>query len=284
MPANRLSRLMPARLCLPAFLSAAGLFLAAAGPTTPAPGPVQIIGNSGGGCIQGAVRLPDDAPGLQTVRVGKSNFWGHPDTIDRLLQLARTASAAGLPDLYMGDLSNPRGGPMPGGHVSHQMGIDADVYLDINPHPRLPVAARENLEPPSLVRPDGRAVDQSRWRPEHATLLRMATQLPGVDRVLVNAAIKKQLCTTVSGERGWLRMIRPWYGHASHMHISFLCPAGQAECPPRPAPPPPGDGCDASLQWWFDRLDAPPKPAPPVTKPPRPPALPAACIAMLKAP
>ena len=273
-----ISRFAPARL----LLLAAALFLSAAGPTTPAPGPVRIIGGPGGGCIQGAVRLPDAAPGLQTIRVGKSSFWGHPDTIASLLVLGQRAKAAGLPDLYMNDISGPRGGPLVGGHVSHQMGLDADVWLDVvGPHPLLPVAAREGLDPPSLVRPDGRGVDPARWRPEHLTLLKLATGLPGIDRVLVNAAIKKQLCLEATGDRSWLRLIRPWWGHASHMHINFVCPAGQPECPPRP-PLPAGEGCDASLQWWFDQLDKPA--APPSTRPPKRPPLPVACRAILAAP
>jgi penicillin-insensitive murein endopeptidase len=263
-------------------LGLAALVLAGAGPATPAPGELRIVGGPGGGCIQGAMRLPDTAPGLQTIRVGKSRFWGAPSTIAALLQLGREAHAAGLPDLYMNDISGPRGGPIPGGHVSHQMGIDADVWLDVTPpHPVLPVAAREALEPPSLVRPDGRAVDPARWRPEHMLLLRLATTLPGVDRVLVNAAIKKQLCREATGDRSWLRLIRPWYGHASHMHINFVCPPDQPECPKRP-PLPPGEGCDATLQWWFDILDHPPRP--PTTRPPRRPPLPAACRAILGAP
>jgi penicillin-insensitive murein endopeptidase len=259
------------------------LTLAGAGPVTPAPGPVKIIGEGGMGCIQGAVRLPDAAPGLQTIRIAKSSFWGHPDTIAHLRELGLRARAAGLPDLYMGDLSGPRGGPLAGGHMSHQMGLDADVYLDLAPHPALTPAQREALEPPSLVRPDGRAIEPARWRPEHATLLKLAATLPGVDRVLVNAAIKKQLCETVTGDRSWVRLIRPWWGHASHMHINFVCPAGQPDCPARPAPPPSGDGCDASLQWWFDQLDHPAKPD--VTaKPAKPRVLPAACKAIMSAP
>jgi penicillin-insensitive murein endopeptidase len=244
---------------------------------------LRIVGAGGMGCIQGAIRLPDAAPGLQTIRLGKSSFWGAPATIAALELLGRQAKAAGLPDLYIGDLSGPRGGPIPGGHMSHQMGLDADVYLDVTPHPPLSAAAREALEPPSLVRPDGRAVDPARWRPEHATLLRMATQLPGIDRVLVNAAIKQQLCDSVTGDRSWIRLIRPWWGHASHMHLNFRCPAGQPECPARPAPPPPGDGCDASLQWWFDQLDHPARPEA-TARPPKPPALPAACRAIMAAP
>ncbi len=264
-------------------LLCAAWLLGAAAPlaTTPAPGPLRLIGGRGPGCIAGAVRLPDTAPGLQAIRTGKSFFWGTPATIDALLLLGRRAKAAGLPDLYMNDISAPRGGPFPGGHLSHQVGLDADVWLDVTPHPLLPVAARETLEPPSLVRPDGRGVDLARWRPEHATLIQLATGLPGVDRVLVNAAIKRQLCESVTGDRAWLRLVRPFYGHASHMHIHFRCPADQPECGPDFAPPPAGDGCDASLQWWFDQLDAPP--APP-TKPKPPPPLPAACRAIMAAP
>jgi len=287
---------MPKRFAAPGLWLAASLLLPLSAPahealaadpprfTTPAPGPVRVIGTQGAGCIAGAVRLPDTAPGLQTIRISRSSFWGHPATIDALLRLGRAAQAAGLPDLYMDDISDPRGGPLRGGHFSHQMGIDADVWLDLAPpHPLLPPEARESIEPASLVRDDGRAVDAARWRPEHATLIRLAAGLPGIDRIFVNAAIKRQLCQTVEGDRSWLRLIRPWYGHAAHMHIRFRCPDGQRLCVDGP-PPPPGDGCDASLQWWFDRLD---HPDPPAAAPPaaaKPVVLPAACRAIMAAP
>jgi penicillin-insensitive murein endopeptidase len=166
-----------------------------------------------------------------------------------------------------------------GGHFSHQMGIDADVWLNVDaPHPVMPPAGREDIEPWSLVAADGRGVDPARWRPEHLVLLRLAASLPGVDRIFVNPAIKQQLCTETTGDRTWLRLIRPWWGHASHMHIRFRCPADQPACVQAP-PPPPGDGCDASLQWWFEQLALPPKP-PAQPAPPKP--LPAACRAILE--
>lgn len=250
---------------------------------TPSPGPAQVFGAGGSGCVAGAVRLPDTAPGMQTIRLSKSDFWGHPETIKGLMLLGERARAAGLPDLYMNDISNPRGGPMKGGHFSHQRGIEADVWLDVTPpHPVLPPAQREAIEPVSLVRPDGRAVDPARWKPGHVTLLRLAATLPRVDRLLVNPAIKKKLCEEVTGDRSWLRQVRPWWGHASHLHIAFLCPTDSPGCV-QPPPPPPGDGCDASLQWWFDQLDAPPKPAAPAAKP-KPIRLPAACAAVMAAP
>lgn len=105
----------------------------------------------------------------------------------------------------------------------------------------------------------------------------MATELPGVDRVLVNPAIKRALCEDAGVERGWLHKVRPWYGHTAHMHIHFHCPPGQSECHDF-GPIPPGDGCDASLAWWFAQLD---KPKPPPGPPPKAPKLPAACAAIL---
>jgi penicillin-insensitive murein endopeptidase len=265
-------------------LALAALLCAAAGPLTPFPGPPRIIGAGDAGCIAGAVRLPDTAPGMQTIRLAESTFWGHPFVIQSLEKLALEAKAAGLPDLYMNDISLPRGGPFPGIHASHQRGLDADVWLDVvGPHPVLPPAQRE-FQPVSLVRPDGRDIIPSLWRPEHVTLIHLASQLPGLDRILVNPAIKQQLCRVVTGDRSWLHLIRPWYGHTAHMHLHFRCPAGQSECIDQP-PPPPGIGCDASLDWWFRRLDAP-KPKPPAhpAPPPKPRPLPAACRAILAAP
>ena len=242
----------------------------------PAPGPVQVIGRPVAGCIAGAVRLPETAPGLETIHASRSRFWGHPDTIAALLLLGREVRAAGLPDLLVGDIAAPRGGPLPGGHASHQLGLDADIWLDLAPRGVLSAAARETIEPPSLVRADGRSVDPARWTPQHVTLLRLAAGLPGVDRILVNPAIKQQLCREVTGDRAWLRLIRPWWGHASHMHIRFRCPADQPRCV-QATPPPAGDGCDATLQWWFDQLDHPAPPSPPAPPPP----LPAACRTIL---
>lgn len=257
-------------------LAFAALLLAAAGPiTTPAPGPLRIVGGDGvGGCIAGAQQLPPSGEGFQTIHLNHSHFYGAPPVIERIKLLGSLAHKAGLADFYVEDISNPRGGPMAGGHVAHQVGLDADVTLD--PRRKTPLTAdeRETIEVVSVVRPDGRAVDPARWTPAVTNLIRLAASLPEVDRILVNAAIKKQLCQEVTGDRSWLRLIRPWYGHRAHMHISFKCPAGQTECVPI-NPPPPGDGCDATLQWWFDQLDHPdpPKPGPP--RPPR--VLPAAC-------
>lgn len=243
----------------------------------PVPGPARIIGGTGLGCIAGAVRLPDDGPGWQAVRVSRNRHWGHPVLIGWVTTFAGQARAAGFPDLWIGDLSQPRGGPMAYGHASHQTGLDADIWLDLGPKPRLPPAAREEIRIASLVRPDETGTDPGRFTDRHAALIRMAAEMPGLDRLLVNHAIKRELCRRHRGE-AWLRRVRPWRGHDSHMHIRLRCPAGQAECRDIP-PPPPGDGCDASLDWWLTPDARRPRPGPPGP----PPQLPAACAAVLAA-
>lgn len=240
----------------------------------------RIVSGPGGGCIAGAVELPTDGPGYQTIHASRSTYWGHPDTIASLQLLALRAQQAGLPVLYMNDISRRFGGPMAGVHLSHMVGLDADVWLDTQPKRSLSVLEREAVEVVSLVTADQRGIELTRWSPQHATLIRLAATLPGTDRVLVNAAIKRQLCLTFAGDRSWLRQVRPWYGHSAHMHIHFRCPADQTDCTNQP-PPPPGDGCDASLQWWFDRLDEPPSPAF-AAKPPTPVRLPPACGPILR--
>jgi penicillin-insensitive murein DD-endopeptidase len=256
--------------------AAAGVAAGAAA-AGPAAGPLHIVGGPAtGGCLTGAVSLPAQGPGFQTIHLDRSAFWGAPQTIAYLEEFGREAAEAGLPTLLMEDISRARGGPMPGGHVSHQIGLDADVGLDMRPRPPLSAVQRDSVTLRSLVRTDGRDVDPGSWSPRVTMLLKMAAGLPEVDRVLVNPAIKQQLCREVSGDRTWLRLIRPWYGHAAHMHIRFRCPKGQADCVQAP-PPPAGDGCDGTLQWWFDQLDVPAKPGVPV----KPPPLPAACRGIL---
>ncbi|MCO6417248.1 penicillin-insensitive murein endopeptidase [Siccirubricoccus sp. KC 17139] len=243
----------------------------------PSSGPPQIVGGTGLGCLGGAVALPTEGPGWQAVRVSRNRHWGHPSLIAFLRDFAGRARAQGFQALWIGDMSQPRGGPMPWGHASHQVGLDADIWLDLSTKPELPAAARESIPEISLVLPDETGVDRRIWRPLHAALIRLAAESPGVDRVLVNHAIKRELCRTDRGA-AWLQRVRPWRGHDSHMHVRLRCPPGQPECRGLP-PPPPGDGCDASLEWWLTPEARHPQPRPPGPAP----RLPAACAGVLSA-
>jgi penicillin-insensitive murein endopeptidase len=266
------------RDALPA-MAMALLAVPAFGQSAPASGPVRVIGTYGAGCIAGAVALPSQGPGFQVIRQSRTVVWGHPQTIAAIEELGARVRAAGLPDIYVSDIAAPRGGPL-SVHAGHQLGLEADIWLDASPKPTLSPAAREAMEVPSVVRPDGRDVDPARWNPDLVRLLRLAAGLPDVDRIFVNPAIKRKLCEEAGADRAWLHLIRPWYDHAAHFHIRFRCPAGQPECVTG-APVPPGDGCDATLQWWFDQLDQKPAPPPPPRPRPQPPE---ACRAILAAP
>jgi penicillin-insensitive murein DD-endopeptidase len=239
-------------------------------------GPVRIVGSEAAGCIAGAVELPPEGLGFATIHASRSFFWGAPSTIERVEELGERAHAAGLPELYVGDISRPRGGPIPGGHASHMLGLDVDIWLDLRPKPALSATERDTVAVPPVVTADGRSVDRAVWSPDHVLLLRISAELPDVDRIFVHPAIKQELCRVVGADRSWLRLIRPWWGHTQHMHIRFRCPADQPECVRGP-PPPSGDGCDATLAWWFEQQVAPPG-----SKPRPPPQLPDACAAIME--
>ena len=98
---------------------------------TPTPGATRIIGGTGLGCIAGAAQLPAEGAGFEAVRRYRNRHWGSPHLVAFLTDLAGQARAAGFPPLLIGDMSQPRGGPMSSGHASHQNGLDADIWLDL---------------------------------------------------------------------------------------------------------------------------------------------------------
>ena len=252
--------------------------------TAPSAGAARVVGGVAQGCLAGGVRLPDDGPGYQVIRLSRHRDYGHPELVAFVARLGRRAQAAGLAPFYVGDMAQPRGGPLPFGHASHQTGLDADLWFNLDPKPALPPAARETVALPSMLRAGLGDIDRRRFGPRQVTLLRLAATDPAVDRIFVNAAIKDALCRGVAGaadgDRDWLRRVRPWWGHDEHFHVRLTCPAGSPDCVAQ-APLPPGDGCDATLAWW--RARKPPVRAA-AAPPPAVPKLPAACAAILTAP
>jgi len=247
---------------------------------TPAPGPGYAIGTPVAGCLSGGVALPLDGPGFEVIRVSRHRYFAHPETVAFIEALGAKAEKLGLPRFYVGDMSLPRGGPMPDGHASHETGLDADIWFNLDPKPVLAPEAREDVPLPTMVLAGGKAIDPSRFGTRQVELLHLAASDARVDRIFVNPAIKRALCAGVAGagqgDRNWLHRIRPWYGHDEHFHVRLRCPAGSPDCVAQ-APVPAGDGCDASLDWWFE-----PHPAPPISpRPPREKVLPAACRALI---
>ncbi|MDQ6436218.1 penicillin-insensitive murein endopeptidase [Mesorhizobium sp. LHD-90] len=202
------------------------------------------------GCFSGGVAIATDGPTWQAMRLSRNRRWGHPTMINLVEKLSRDATADGWPGLLIGDISQPRGGPMLTGHASHQIGLDADIWFTPMPDRRLSVSERENMSATSLVNEKTHLVKDRLWTSAHARLLKRAASYPEVERILVNPGIKKKLCETVKGDRAWLQKVRPFWGHDYHFHIRIGCQPGSSGCK-RQAATTAGEGCDESLAWWF---------------------------------
>src|SRR3954463_15907121 len=254
----------------------------------PAAMPTRVIGFYAKGCIAGAEGPPINGDSWQGMRLSRNRYWGHPDLVRLLKRLAAKAhKEAGWPGILVGDMSQPRGGPMFTGHASHQVGLDADIWLTPMPDRLLSRNEREEMSAVMMVRDDRLDIDPSVWTPSHLAVIRAAAQEPSVQRIFVNAAIKKALCREAKGDRYWLHKVRPMYGHDYHFHIRMKCPSGNGECQSQPDPTE-GEGCRAAdLAYWFKDSVIHPKPPklPPKPKPPMTLAqLPAACRPVLTAP
>ena len=99
----------------------------------PAPLEARSIGAYSRGCLAGAVAMPVDGPAWQVMRLTRNRNWGHPELIAFLERLATAGKRVGWPGLLVGDMSQPRGGPMITGHASHQIGLDADIWFEPMP-------------------------------------------------------------------------------------------------------------------------------------------------------
>jgi penicillin-insensitive murein endopeptidase len=217
----------------------------------PAPGPALAIGACSRGCLQGAAVLPASGTGYEALHLTRNRRYGHPALISYLRRLAEATKAARLGPLIVGDLSQPRGGPTPSGHRSHQTGLDADLGYVAPPGARrghLSARDRERLSPPPVVDLRTHRMTPA-WRPRTMELVALAASDAAVDRIFVNPTIKRILCTGTMAQAPWQARVRPWWGHHDHFHVRLKCPTDSALCVPQE--PPPDDGCGATLDWWF---------------------------------
>jgi penicillin-insensitive murein endopeptidase len=197
----------------------------------------QVIGGYSAGCIDGAVRLPLVGEGFQVVHPERNRIFGHPDLINLIRDLGARLSELSLPALSVGDLGQPRGGPTPSGHASHQTGLDVDFWF-VPPWGGRPLSMVDAK----------RRVPSPLFDDELMTVLEQAASDPRVERIFINPVLKRAVCQRSGVDRSWLRKLRPWYGHDDHFHVRIACPADSATCIAQP-PLPPGDGCDQLSVW-----------------------------------
>ncbi len=129
----------------------------------PAAMPTRVIGCYTAGCIAGAEQMPINGDTWQVMRLSRNRNWGHPDLVALLKRLSVKAHKdAGWPGILVGDMGQPRGGPALSGHASHQIGLDADIWLTPMPDHRLSREEREEMSAVMMVRDDRLDIDPQR--------------------------------------------------------------------------------------------------------------------------
>src|ERR1700686_4125528 len=183
----------------------------------PAAMPTRVVGFYAKGCIAGAQALPIDGETWQVMRLSRNRNWAHPDMVALLKRLAANVHKdARWPGILVGDMSQTRRRAVFPRHPRHQVGLDADIWLTPMPDRRLSRNEREEMSAVMMVRADRLDIDPSAWTANHLMLIRDAAREPSVQRIFVNAAIKKALCREAKGDRGWVSQGRPMYGHDYH--------------------------------------------------------------------
>lgn len=243
------------------------------------------------GCMAGAQQLPQIGATWQVMRPSRNRNWGTPQLVNFLEHISEEAKAkAGWNGFLVGDMAQPRGGPMLSGHASHQIGLDADVWFTPMPDQTLSADEREKLVPLNMVI-DHRELDAENWSESRNKLIQTVASDPKVERIFVHPPIKRQLCQWSGGHGAWLAKVRPLFGHTFHFHIRLKCPDGMSSCKPQGTPKPEdGTGCGKELAYWYSDKPwvhkksvpgaPPPKPRPPLTLA----GLPAECRAVIAAP
>jgi murein endopeptidase len=129
-----------------------------------------------------------------------SRLYGNERTIRAIVSVLEAYRAANpkAPRVIVGDISFAGGGPMDA-HVSHQNGLDVDIY-----YPRLDGALRASSSPQAIDR-------------------RLAQDL--LDRFLA-AGAHMVFVGYSTGLHGPARVVIPYPRHENHMHVRFA-PAGR---------------------------------------------------------
>ena len=259
--------------CLPAFAAsstARGNYRENATPWSHIQQPVEhptseAVGGYANGCQLKAQALPEHGEGYHDIRRSRNRFYAQPQTIEMVQYIGRHLAEKYDEEILIGDLSQPAGGLMSYAHVSHQNGLDVDLYF---------ATTKKNMPPDRMYESPGNEVlyelgdraagvmHEGRFRPIFRDALFLAAIHPNTARIFINPVIKLHLCQT-EADTSWLHKLRPISGHNSHFHVRLLCKGSLCENQP---PVPAGDGCDADLeQWVFDQSEAfsNPKPRPP---------------------
>ena len=215
----------------------------------------KAYGSYARGCLAGGEELEINGPTWQVMRLSRGRNWGHPNMIAYLKRISKkVAKETNWNGLYIGDISQPRGGPMISGHASHQLGLDADIWMLPAKKLNLSRLKREKLSSIN-IRSDNKKLTSSNWTNDHMKVMKIAASDQNVDRIFVSAPAKIYMCENASGDKKWLQKIRPFWGHNFHFHVRLKCPVGSKVCkiqkPTVNSLSSGANGCDKTLIWWI---------------------------------
>ena len=188
-------------------------------------------------------------PTWQAMRLSRKRNWGHPEMVGFLIGLSQAARQAGWQGPYIGDMSQPRGGPMVSGHASHQMGLDADIWL-LPPKPATQPGAARKISSVSVVNRAARrlrAVEPATWRSSapppairgRADLCRSGRQ---------GRHVRRRGAATALAAQG-----RPIANHDYHFSTSGWAARRVRSVSNRTRRR--RDGCDEAAEWIKNRID-----------------------------
>ncbi len=217
----------------------------------PVAGKPNAIGKYTNGCLIGAQALPFDGEGYQIVRREKLRYFAHPEMYSYLIDLGHKIHKSHLPEMLVSDIAMPAGGRFAsGGHSSHQLGLDVDIWFKMGKLTQAQAQHSTGLAR-YMVNESNHTMTRD-WGRSQAKLLELAAKDPRVARIFVNPMVKIKLCETLpKAQRGWLHKVRPWFGHNDHFHVRLNCPKGSPYCENQAAVPA-GDGCNATLYSWLE--------------------------------
>jgi Penicillin-insensitive murein endopeptidase len=166
------------------------------------------VGLPWAGSLIGGTQLPLEGPSWVTwnpinrsVPNAPQRLYGNEHTIRAVVWVIDAYRAANpeAPRVVVGDISREGGGPMTDEHVSHQNGLDVDVY-----YPRLDGTPRPPLAPQQVDR-------------------RLAQDL--LDRFIA-AGARMIFVGYSTGLHGPAGVVIPYPHHENHMHVRFPRPGG----------------------------------------------------------
>lgn len=214
----------------------------------PLAGEPDPIGTYTAGCLGGAQTLALDGEGYAVMRPSRLRYYGHARLVSYIEGLGKKLHENGLSRLLVGDMGRPRGGPMPSGHASHQIGLDVDLWYDLAPK-KPSRRERENRSATAFANLKTNELSKA-WGDRERKLVALASEPEDVERVFVHPTIKRDLCEKFP-DAPWLFKVRAWWNHHDHLHARLRCPAGSAHCEAQEPLDPKNKGCGEELAWWF---------------------------------